>query len=235
MNQDIHYIRTLWIVPLVLNTILSLSSYWTGLIFSIDTLNHYARGSVFFLPTTVSMLYYGVVIYEILKNRAKVARPDTMILLLIFLLPIVCTIIQITFPHLLLIWPSVALSLLLYYVYSLELQYDYDIQSQIKNRTAFDKEMARCASNTDVAIFVFDLNNLKKINDTFGHSEGIQSMPPYRERMTPCMRIKPIIKPHLNAELPIIDKWSWLIFLWLQDVANHREIILFLVKYDTMK
>ncbi len=171
-TDDRYGSRTLWIVPLAINTLLSLSSYWTGLIFSIDALNHYIRGSVFFMPTTVSMLYYGIVIYEILKNRAKVARPDTLILFLIFLLPVVCTIIQIAFPHLLLIWPSVALSLLLYYVYSLELQYDYDIQSQIKNRTAFDKEMAQCASNTDVMIFVFDLNNLKKINDTFGHSEG---------------------------------------------------------------
>jgi diguanylate cyclase (GGDEF)-like protein len=171
-TDDRYGSRTLWIAPLAINTILSLSSYWTGLIFSIDALNHYIRGSVFFIPTTVSMLYYGIVIYEILKNRARVARPDTLILFLIFLLPVGCTIIQIAFPHLLLIWPSVALSLLLYYVYSLELQYDYDIQSQIKNRTAFDKKMAQCASNTDVTIFVFDLNNLKKINDKFGHSEG---------------------------------------------------------------
>jgi diguanylate cyclase (GGDEF)-like protein len=179
-------IRTFWIIPIVINTLISVSSYWTGLIFSIDTHNQYIRGSVFFIPTIVSMFYFGIVIYEILKNRAKVARPDTLILFLIFLLPVLSTIIQIAFSHLLLIWPSVSLSLLLYYVYSLELQYDFDIQSQIKNRTAFDKEMARCASNNNVTIFVFDLNNLKKTNDLFGHSEGDKLIKSAASLLTIC-------------------------------------------------
>jgi len=164
--------RTFWILPMYLNILLCVSSYWAGFIFNIDPLNQYVRGSVFFIPTTISIFYYIIVICEILKNRAKVARPDTTILFLMFLMPIASTITQIAFPHLLLIWPSVSLSLLLYYVYSLELQYDFDIQSQIKNRTAFDKAIIRFQSRKNVTIFVFDLNNLKKINDLYGHSQG---------------------------------------------------------------
>ncbi len=171
-SENLYGRRKPWIIPLYINMILCVSSYWTGFIFNIDPLNQYIRGSIFFIPTAISMFYYGLVIYEILKNRAKVARPDTTMLFLMFTLPIVSTFTQIAFSHLLLIWPSVSLSLLLYYVYSLELQYDFDIQSQIKNRTAFDKKMARFQSRKNVTLFVFDLNNLKKINDLYGHSQG---------------------------------------------------------------
>lgn len=64
------------------------------------------------------------------------------------------------------------MSLLLYYIYALELQYDFDLQSQIKNRSAFEKEMLHHESRKSITFFVFDLNNLKKINDLYGHGEG---------------------------------------------------------------
>lgn len=171
-SDQIYSRNNLWIIPIYFNTLLCISSYWMGFVFNIDAFNHYERGVLFFVPTTISLLYFFLVIYEILRNRAKISRPDKTILMLIFLLPILSTIIQITFPHLLLIWPSVSLSLLLYYIYSLELQYDFDIQSQIKNRSAFEKEMVRYDSRKNVTLFVFDLNNLKKVNDLCGHREG---------------------------------------------------------------
>ncbi|MBE0450874.1 MAG: diguanylate cyclase [Clostridia bacterium] len=52
------------------------------------------------------------------------------------------------------------------------MQYDFDIQTQIKNRTAFDKEMLRKSERNNVTLFVFDLNNLKSVNDQYGHIEG---------------------------------------------------------------
>lgn len=167
---DIH--QKIWKSPLYFNAILCVSSYWTGLVFQIDALNNYGRGIFFIIPSLISLLYFFIVIYYVLKNGTKLAKPDKTILFLIFLLPILSFMIQLVFPNLLLIWPSVSLSLLLYYVYSLELQYDFDIQTQIKNRTAFDKEMLRNFERNNVTLFVFDLNNLKNINDQYGHIEG---------------------------------------------------------------
>jgi diguanylate cyclase (GGDEF)-like protein len=164
--------QKLRVLPLYLNTLLCILSYWMGFVFKVDALNQYERGSLFLVPTLVSLFYFSLVIYEILENRAKIARPDKTILVLIFSLPILSFVFQIAYPNLLLIWPSVSLSLLLYYIYSLEMQYDFDIQTQIKNRTAFDKEMLRKSERNNVTLFVFDLNNLKSVNDQFGHNEG---------------------------------------------------------------
>lgn len=172
-NSDSVYTKhKLWVFPLYLNALLCIASYWIGYIFIIDAQNHYLRGNYFFIPTLISLFYIILVVYEILKNRAKVSRFDKTMLELIFLLPIISTIIQIVFPKLLIIWPSVSLSLLLYYIYSLELQYDFDIQCQIKNRSAFEKEMRQHQARKNATLFVFDLNNLKLVNDSCGHSEG---------------------------------------------------------------
>jgi diguanylate cyclase (GGDEF)-like protein len=166
-KQDIR-----WVLPLYFNALLCVLSYWMGFVFKIDASNHYERGILFLMPTLVSLVYFCLVIFEILENRAKAARPDKMILVMIFSLPILSFTVQIAYPNLLLIWPSVSLSLLLYYIYSLEMQYDFDIQTKIKNRTAFDKEMLRNDTRKNVTLFVFDLNNLKSINDLYGHDEG---------------------------------------------------------------
>lgn len=171
-SDSVYSKNKLWVLPLYLNALLCISSYWMGFIFRVDAHNHYLRGDIFFVPTLISLFYLIFVVYEILKNRTKVSRSDKTMLELIFLLPIISTIVQILFPHLLIIWPSVSLSLLLYYVYSLELQYDFDIQSQIKNRSAFEKEMVQHQARKNATLFVFDLNNLKNVNDFCGHREG---------------------------------------------------------------
>jgi len=48
-----------------------------------------------------------------------------------------------------------------------------DQMTRMHNRTCFNVDFAKLSENpTDVAILNFDLNNLKYVNDTFGHSFG---------------------------------------------------------------
>lgn len=164
--------KILIILPLAINTIVSISSYWTGLIFTIDQHNQYLRGEIFFLPTAVSMFYFLLTIRKVFRSKTSFSRTDITYLALIFILPVFATFIQIYSSDLLLIWPSVSVALLLFYVYMLDLQYEYDLQTKLKNRSAFDKEMNSYNHRRNAAIIVFDLNNLKKVNDIYGHQEG---------------------------------------------------------------
>jgi len=66
----------------------------------------------------------------------------------------------------------VALFLLLYYIFLQEKQIYIDSLTGIQNRWAFDRKMAEMQKENNVAIIVFDLNNLKTINDNLGHSTG---------------------------------------------------------------
>lgn len=66
----------------------------------------------------------------------------------------------------------ISLFLLLYYIFIQEEQMYIDSLTGIQNRWAFDKKMTEMQRENNVAIIVFDLNNLKVINDTFGHLTG---------------------------------------------------------------
>lgn len=48
-----------------------------------------------------------------------------------------------------------------------------DQMTSLKNRTCFNEDFAELSENpADIAVLDFDLNNLKHVNDTFGHSAG---------------------------------------------------------------
>jgi diguanylate cyclase (GGDEF)-like protein len=160
-------------IPLYINAMVCIASYKTGWIFSVDSNNQYIRGNSFLLPTLVFAIYYFIVFMTIIGNRNEYEKSDKVIIVGIYSLPIFAIVIQILFSDALLIWGSVSISILLYYIYICDMQFTYDIQTGIKNRAAFQKEMEKYEkANEAVTIFVFDINNLKETNDTFGHKVG---------------------------------------------------------------
>jgi diguanylate cyclase (GGDEF)-like protein len=162
------------LIPLFLNTIICILTIETGWVFFFDSLHEYNRGELFLIPTICSMFYYWIFIRYFWRNDSLYDSNEKRYLKLIFLMPVLATILQISFDKLLLIWPSIAVSLLLFYIYLREQQFKIDFISGIKNRVAFEKEIESICKNqcSDAAIVVFDLNNLKKINDTVGHKAG---------------------------------------------------------------
>jgi len=166
-------INKILILPLLVNTVICIISYRVNLVFSIDAQNVYSRGPLFLLPLIASIIYFVLLIIAIFKNRGDFEIEDRKAFAWIVLVPIVAVILQIMFENLIIIWVSVALSLMLYYVFLRETQFTYDQQTGVKNRKAFEKEMERLTlSNKDIAICVFDINNLKKTNDLYGHKAG---------------------------------------------------------------
>ena len=160
-------------IPLCFNAFMCVLSYKTGFIFFVDAQNQYTRGNLFLLPTIICMFYYVLFVIAVIKNSVKYETEDKKILIPILFIPILGSILQILFKDLILIWSCTSISLLMYYIFLLELQFRYDIQTKIKNRAAFEKEMLRYASGDEnVTIVMFDLNDLKSTNDKHGHKAG---------------------------------------------------------------
>lgn len=160
-------------IPLYFNLVICSLSYKTGWIFFVDAQNHYSRGNLFLLPTLISAYYFVLLVIAVIKNNSEYDTNDKKVLIPIFLLPIMGVIVQIIFKDLLIIWGSIAIALLLYYIFLRELQFKYDVQTGIKNRSAYEKEMAKfLKGDKNAAIIVLDLNNLKRINDLSGHKAG---------------------------------------------------------------
>jgi len=160
-------------IPLCFNDFMCVLSYKTGFIFFVDAQNQYTRGNLFLLPTIICMFYYVLFVIAVIKNSVKYEKEDRKILIPVLFIPILGIILQILFKDLILIWSCTAISLLIYYIFLLELQFRYDIQTRIKNRAAFEKEMEQYVSrDKNATIVVFDLNNLKSTNDKHGHKAG---------------------------------------------------------------
>ena len=160
-------------IPLCFNAFMCVLSYKTGFIFFIDAQNQYIRGNLFLLPTIISMFYYVLFVISVIKNSVKYDMEDKKILIPVIFIPILGSILQILFKDLILIWSSTSISLLIYYIFLLELQFKYDVQTGIKSRAAFEKEMKQYVSgDKNATIVMFDLNNLKSTNDKHGHKAG---------------------------------------------------------------
>lgn len=176
LNKSIrrrNFYRSFLALPLYINTSVCILSYKTGWIFFIAAHNQYTRGKLFLLPTIVSMFYFILVLLIVIKNSTEYENDDIKVLIALFFIPTIGIIIQILYKNVLLIWISASVSLLLYYIFLRELQFKYDIQTGIKNRSAFEKEMEKyLRDNNDAVIVVVDLNNLKSINDKHGHKAG---------------------------------------------------------------
>lgn len=165
--------RNFLAIPLYFNVFICVLSYKTGWIFFVDAQNQYTRGNVFLLPTIISMFYFVLMVIAVIKNSVEYEMEDKKFLVPVILIPILAVILQISFRDLVLIWSSISLSLLLYYIFLRELQFEYDVQTGIKNRSAFEKEMEQyLKGDKNAGIVVLDMNNLKHTNDKRGHKAG---------------------------------------------------------------
>lgn len=160
-------------LPLYFNALICILSFNFGFIFFVDAQNQYSRGSLFLLPTLISLFYYILFMIIVLNNTTAYESSDKKVILSIYLLPVLGIIVQIIFKDIILLWSSVSISLLLYYTFLLELQFQYDVQTKIKNRAAFEKKMQHYLNRHNSATLVMlDLNNLKITNDLYGHKAG---------------------------------------------------------------
>lgn len=163
----------LLVIPLIINIIVNIASYWTGWAFYIDPQGQYFRGTYFYLQLIINTFYYILLIISIFLNKNNYDIDDTKLLSSIFALPVIAVIVQLSYPQLYIIWVTVALSLLLYYVLLRELQFKFDITSGIRNRRAFTTKMLKLNKlKRPTGLVVLDLNDLKVINDSMGHEKG---------------------------------------------------------------
>ncbi|MBU3110343.1 GGDEF domain-containing protein [Clostridium lacusfryxellense] len=160
-------------IPLCINAFMCVLSYKTGSIFFVDAQNQYTRGNLFLLPTIICIFYYVLLVIAVIKNSIRYDMEDKKFLIPILFIPILGSILQILFKNLILIWSCASISLLIYYIFLLELQFKYDVQTGIKNRASFDNEMKQYVTNDkNATIVMFDLNDLKSTNDNHGHKAG---------------------------------------------------------------
>lgn len=162
----------LMMIPGLIVAFGTLTTQWTGFVFYVDKNNVYTRGSLFTWALVVSGTYFFCVIFTSYREYRDADIQEKLYLLGIFAVAAAGVIIQLVDTSIRSMWPTVAITLLLYYVFTLEMSAKYDFLTGVRNRNAYDQKREKLSSNRSYGLVVFDINGLKNINDRLGHQQG---------------------------------------------------------------
>ncbi len=149
---------------------------FTPIYFSINqTTNVYSQGDYFWIHYLSIGLMYVYMFSFILKNRKRTFRYAMNIFIIFFSLPILGMIIQIINNRLFFAWNSIALAILVTYVFLESNSTEKDYLTKLYNRQSYEKYVNQLIeSKKEFGIMLIDLDKFKEINDDYGHQKGDQ-------------------------------------------------------------
>ncbi|WP_027175753.1 GGDEF domain-containing protein [Desulfovibrio aminophilus] len=164
----------LYAAPLLASVILALLSYHGGVLFNISPLNEYSRGEYFLASPLVSYAYFLLNAVFIWKNRSRLRVQEIVFLLATIIIPAFIGLVQLMYFVYLTIWNSWAVSAVVLFVYILVYKSEMDELTRLGNRRVYREIIfkARRMKELRMSIAMLDMDDLKKINDAYGHGEG---------------------------------------------------------------
>ncbi len=171
-------VNNILLLPLVINGIAALISYNGSGLFNITSENIYERGPLFFILPCVSYIYFVYNLYFIYKQRKKFTCLELVIFSLFHVVPAVFTSIQLKYFVYLTTWNSVAIIIVIAYIFILNDKAYRDSLTGLENRLAYEHYAQNINNKKLNKLFIvyIDIDEFKIINDQYGHCEGDEAI-----------------------------------------------------------
>lgn len=195
-------------ILLAVNGLFCLISLYTGWIYTIDAMNIYHRGPLFFVPVILDFGMVIVITAYLIASRKKLDIHHFSNLMVFPVLPALGMLIQLFFYHIPIIMNCIALAILIIFLNIQNQNIYMDHLTGIYNRKRLDKYLEDRVSNQGAQRpfggILIDVDNFKKINDTYGHGEGDRVLREIAQMLRSCLRNNDFIARYGGDEFFIV-------------------------------
>lgn len=164
-------------IPLFISVAMVFTNPWTGVVFSRNTQAYYQRemGAYLIFAMMYIQVFYGL--YLLHKHGTVMERRTRWALTMFVVPPLIGGIIQTFTSHILFIWQGATLSILIifFYIEMRTLQKDH-LTGAYNRRQLDDIVSLRIREKRSFSLIMIDLDDFKRVNDTYGHSEGDRAL-----------------------------------------------------------
>lgn len=165
----------LFSLPALLNALVSFSALFCGISFGYTADNQFIRGPLGYLPFITAGVYIVILLALTVRNCRDGGIMEVMIITAIVLLAFLSTVLESIFAIPFIQNPSIATSITFYYLFLHTNRSNRDQLTGALNRRRFYLDAEKHKS-TLAAIISLDVNNLKVLNDQYGHLEGDKAL-----------------------------------------------------------
>ena len=188
--------------------VLSFSAPFNHLLFYIDELNQYHRGSWYWQSEIMYFSFFIYVFVILWLNRKEVPRQTLIPLFFFAVPPFVGTIFQMLFYGLSLAWSGVSISLLILYVYVQSQKIGIDHLTGLFNRRKLDlflsNQIKKITPGKILAVLMIDVDHFKHINDTWGHEMGDKALEHCGQILRKCFHNQDFIARYAGDEFVVV-------------------------------
>lgn len=162
-------------IPVLLNALISFSALFCDISFSYTADNQFVRGPLGLSPFLVAAFYIGLILAHTIRDCRKGGLTEALILSAMVLLAFLSTVLESLFHFRSIQNPCMATSITFFYLFLHSNQSNRDVLTGALTRRRFYFDAAKYNTSLS-AVISLDLNDLKTLNDQFGHVAGDKAL-----------------------------------------------------------
>ena len=162
------------VIPEIVNTLIVFSAFFTDIAFSFTSDNSFQRGPLGYTPHIVSGIYLACLIWLSVRAVSKNSAEERFVVFYIAVMALIAGYLS-TKAYDQVVIPTYASCLLLYYLFIYAKNTKNDTLTGLLNRQSLYADSEKRADSIRGVISI-DMNELKWLNDNFGHEKGDQAL-----------------------------------------------------------